>query len=82
MQELVTKIVTALVECPDEVRVQQVQGKVGVLIEIEVNPTDRRFVIGKQGRNIEAIRHLLSCVGVARDMKVRVHLVGDDPAPR
>ena len=79
MRELVERIVAALVEKPDEVRVREVQGKVGVLIEIEVHPNDRRFVIGKQGRNIEAIRHLLSCVGVARSLKVRVHLVGDDP---
>ena len=79
MQELVEKIVSALVERPEDVKVREIQGKVGVLIEIEVHPSDRRFVIGKQGRNIEAIRHILSCVGVARNLKVRVHLVGDEP---
>jgi len=78
MRELVERIVIALVEHPDKVQINEVKGQVGVVIEVDVDPTDWRFVIGKQGRNIEAIRHLVSCVAVARRLKVRVHLADDD----
>ena len=43
-----------------------------------MHPEDRRFVIGKQGRTIDAIRNLAFSAGAARNLKVQIHLVGDD----
>ncbi|MFH1844224.1 MAG: KH domain-containing protein [bacterium] len=77
MRDLVERIITALVEHPDKVRVNEVKGQATTIIEVDVDPSDRRFVIGKQGRNIEAIQHLVSCVAVARKLiRVRVFLIG------
>jgi len=78
MRELVERIITALVEQPDKVRVDEVKGQTSTIIEIEVEPSDRRYVIGKQGRNIGAIRHLVSCAAIAQNRRVRVFLAGDD----
>ena len=81
MRELVERIVAALVEHPDKVLVSEVKGEASTIIEVEVDPTDRRFVIGKQGQNIDAIRHLMKCVAVARNLRVRLHLAEDERQP-
>ena len=61
-KELVTRIVKALVEYPDEVNVQEVQSETTSVIELRVNSGDIGKVIGKQGRTAKAIRNILGAV--------------------
>jgi len=58
---LIEKIAKWIVDAPDEVFVDQVDGDV---IELEVAEGDVGKVIGRQGRNVRALRALLSAVGV------------------
>jgi len=81
MREFVERIITALVEHPDKVQVNEFKGQATTIIEVDVDPSDRRFVIGKHGRNIDAIRHLVTCVAIARKQRVRLHLTEDDSQP-
>jgi len=60
MKELVEFIAKALVDEPDQVRVQEVVGEKVTVIELRVAPGDLGKVIGKQGRTARAIRILLN----------------------
>ena len=58
---LIEKIAKWIVDAPDEVFVDQVDGDV---IELEVAEGDVGKVIGRQGRNVRALRALLIAAGV------------------
>jgi predicted RNA-binding protein YlqC (UPF0109 family) len=58
---LIEKIAKWMVDAPDQVFVDQYDDGV---IELEVAEGDVGKVIGRQGRNVRALRTLLSAVGV------------------
>jgi predicted RNA-binding protein YlqC (UPF0109 family) len=60
MKDLITKIVKALVDRPEEVSVNEVGGSQTTVLEVRVAKTDIGKVIGKQGRTAKAIRTILS----------------------
>ena len=80
MKAFIEFIVKNLVDYPDEVVVTETAGTQTAICELRVNPADVSKIIGKQGRNIMAIRSLLECVG-ARQHK-RTHLEIIEPADR
>ncbi|MCP4745648.1 MAG: KH domain-containing protein [Desulfobacteraceae bacterium] len=57
--QLVEYIAKALVDDPDNVSVSEISGIQTTVFELKVAKKDVGKVIGKQGRNAEAIRHLL-----------------------
>ncbi len=67
MKDLITAIVKALVDQPDEVSVNEIGGSHTIVLEVRVAKTDMGKVIGKQGRNAQAIRTIISAAsGKAR----------------
>ena len=67
MKDLISDIVKALVDQPEEVTVNEIEGGHTVVLEISVAKSDMGKVIGKQGRNAQAIRTILSAAaGKAR----------------
>ena len=60
VRALIELIAKSLVDAPDEVFVEQVDGDV---IELEVAESDVGKVIGRQGRTARALRALLSAAG-------------------
>ncbi len=60
MKDLIEYIARALVDHPDQVRVNEVQGERTSVIELTVAKEDLGKVIGKQGRTARAIRTILS----------------------
>lgn len=56
MKEFVETIVKALVDNPDEVAVFEITGEHTIAIELKVAKEDMGRVIGRKGRNIQAIR--------------------------
>jgi len=64
MRALVEQIAKSLVDDPDHVAVNQVEGEQGTVLELTVAATDLGKVIGKQGRTARAMRTLLGAVGV------------------
>jgi predicted RNA-binding protein YlqC (UPF0109 family) len=59
---LVEQIAKALVDHPEQVRVNEVRGENTAVLELSVAKEDMGKVIGKQGRTAVAIRTLLSNV--------------------
>ena len=72
MKELVELIAKALVDNPDKVKVTQLDGEQSSIIELSVAPEDLGKVIGKQGRNAQAIRVVIGAAGMK--LKKRVNL--------
>ena len=63
VKDLVLKIVRSLVDSPEQVSVSEIGGGDTVVYELTVSKSDVGKVIGKQGRNIDAIRTILGAVG-------------------
>jgi len=60
MKDLITAIVQALVDQPEEVSVNEIGGSHTTVLEVRVAKTDIGKVIGKQGRTAQEIRTILS----------------------
>jgi predicted RNA-binding protein YlqC (UPF0109 family) len=61
VRTLIEGIVKALVDAPEAVSIEQVEGDV---LELTVAPNEVGKVIGRQGRTARALRTLLSAAGV------------------
>ncbi len=67
MKDLISDIVKALVDQPDQVSVNEVEGGHTIVLELSVAKSDMGKVIGKRGRNALALRTILSAAsGKAR----------------
>jgi len=60
MKDLITEIVQALVDQPEQVTVTEIEGSHTVVLELSVSKSDMGKVIGKKGRNALALRTILS----------------------
>lgn len=67
-KELVEFVVKSLVDVPDEVSVNVIEGEKSTILELKVAQEDVGKVIGKQGRIAKAIRTILSA-SATRDGK-------------
>jgi len=59
MKDLITEIVQALVDQPEEVSVNEIGGSHTTVLEVRVAKTDIGKIIGKHGRTAQAIRTVL-----------------------
>jgi len=75
MEELVGNIAKALVDNPDEVQVNAVEGEQTTVVELRVDPQDLGKVIGKQGRTARAIRTLLGAAGTKCNKRVLLEIL-------
>ena len=82
MNELVTMIVRALVDDPEQVAVNKVEGERSIIFEVRVAPDDLGKVIGKGGRIANALRTLVRAAGT-KDRKsiwVDINKLGEEGA--
>jgi predicted RNA-binding protein YlqC (UPF0109 family) len=73
--EVVAFIAKALVDDPDAVEVQAVEGDRNVIIELTVAPADLGKVIGKDGRTARALRTLLSATSAKQDKRAVLEIL-------
>ena len=71
MKELVECMAKALVDIPDQVEVTEIVGEHTLVIGVKVAKEDMGKIIGKKGRNAQAIRTLLN----AASAKLRKHVL-------
>ncbi len=72
MKELVEKIVHALVDSPEEVHVEEIEGTNVKILEIKVSKQDVGALIGKKGKNITALRTIVAAAGKGKRYMVDV----------
>ena len=75
MKELVETIAKALVDHPEEVRVNPVEKDRILVYELSVHPDDMGKIIGKQGRIVKALRTVVTSAAVTVDKRVTVEIV-------
>ncbi len=76
MIDLVRHLVEPLVEHPDEVHIQVVEGEAAVILEMSTHPDARAALESDEGRAVRAIRNVLSAAAGKR--KATMDLVNED----
>lgn len=71
-------IVKALVDHPENVKIDRKVDEMGVLLSLSVHPEDMGQIIGKAGSTARAIRNLVRIVGLKNH--ARVNLKIEEPA--
>lgn len=67
-------LVKAIVDNPDDVKIERKVDELGVLLSLKVNPQDMGQVIGRQGSTAKSIRSLLRIVGVKNNARVNLKI--------
>lgn len=82
MHDLVTIIVRALVDQPEDVAVNKVEGERSIIFEVRVAPDDLGKVIGKGGRIANALRTLVRAAGTKerKSIWVDINKLGESSA--
>ena len=75
MKEIVEMITKSLVDNPEKVKVSQLDGQQSSIIELKVAPEDVGKIIGKQGRNVQAIRVILGAAGMKLKKRFNLELI-------
>ncbi len=75
MKELLETIAKALVDYPEEVFVNEVEGERSLILELRVSKEDMGKVIGKQGRIAKAIRTVVKASAVKEDKRVVIEIL-------
>lgn len=75
MKELVEAIAKALVDKPDQVQVNSVDGEQVTVLELRVDPTDLGKVIGRQGRTAKSIRTILGAAGMKLKKRLTLEIL-------
>jgi len=73
---LVEYLVTALVDNPDDVRIERREGPSSTAYTIAVHPDDTGKIIGRQGRVIKAIRVLVRAAASVDGSDATVDVIG------
>lgn len=75
MKELLEIIARSLVDYPDDVQVNEVEGENSLILELRVAGEDMGKVIGKQGRIAKAIRTVVKAAAVKENKRVVVEII-------
>jgi len=77
VKEFVETIVKALVDCPEDVEVHEVQGQHSCVIELKVAQEDIGKVIGKRGVHAQALRTLITAAGGKKKKRYVLEILED-----
>ena len=69
---VLTYLVRSLVDEPDAVRVDEVEGRRGIKLEVRVAPGDLGRVIGRRGRTAQSIRTVVRAAAARDEREVDV----------
>ena len=75
MQNLLIKIAQALVDYPEQISVNEIEGDQIVALELRAAKSDMGKIIGKKGKNVNAIRTVLNAASTKTGKKHVLELV-------
>jgi predicted RNA-binding protein YlqC (UPF0109 family) len=75
MKELIEFIVKSLVDLPNEVNINEVEGEKVTLIELHVAKTDVGKVIGKKGKTAVAIRTIINAISTKQGKSIKIEIM-------
>lgn len=74
-KDLLEFLAKALVDNPEAVQVNQVDGEKSVILELKVATEDMGKIIGKQGHIAQAIRTIMKAAAMKDGKKVLVEII-------
>ena len=74
-KELVEYMVKSLVDHPDQVEIQEVEGEKSTILELRVTKEDIGNVIGKHGRIARAIRTIINASATKSGKRVVLEIL-------
>lgn len=75
LKEILEKLVRAIVDKPDEIRILETKGHKICIYELRVASVDFGKVIGKHGRNAQALRTILQSISAKMGMRVMLEIL-------
>jgi len=75
VKELIKYIVQAMVDHPEQIEVSEVEGKHSTVLEVKVAKEDIGKIIGKQGRNAQAIRTILNAASAKTKKRTIMEII-------
>jgi predicted RNA-binding protein YlqC (UPF0109 family) len=75
VKELVLYLAKSLVDHPEEVEVNEIEGDRSIILELKVSPEDMGKIIGKQGRIAKAIRTVVKAAATKEGKRVVVEIL-------
>jgi len=75
VRELIEIMAKALVEHPDQVQVSEIAGENASIIELRTAKEDIGKVIGKRGRNAQAMRTILNATSAKLRKRVVLEII-------
>ena len=75
MKGLLEYLARQLVDLPDQVEVQELEGERSIILELRVAPEDMGKVIGRQGKTAQAIRTLVKAAGLREGKRAMVEII-------
>ena len=73
-QDFLEYLIKALVDHPEDVKINRKVDEMGVLLSLKVNPEDMGQIIGKAGSTARAIRSLVRIVGLKNHARVNLKI--------
>lgn len=73
-KEFLEYVIKALVDHPEDVKIDRKVDEMGVLLSLKVNPEDMGQIIGKGGSTARAIRNLVRIVGLKNHARVNLKI--------
>ena len=73
-QEFLEYLVKALVDHPEDVKIDRRVDEMGVLLSLKVHPEDMGQIIGKAGATARSIRSLVRIVGLKNHARVNLKI--------
>lgn len=73
-KEFLEYVIKALVDNPNDVKLDRTVDEMGVLISLTVNPADMGKIIGRSGNTAKAIRTLLRIIGMKNNARVNLKI--------
>ena len=75
VRELIEMMAKALVEYPDQVSVSEIAGEHALVIELRTAKEDLGKIIGKKGRNAQAMRTILNAASAKLRKRVVLEII-------
>ena len=75
MRELVEFMVKAMVDNPDQLEVSEIAGSDTLVIELKAAKEDMGKIIGKKGRNAQAMRLILNAASAKLRKRVVLEII-------
>ena len=76
MKETLEVIVKNLVDSPEELSINELDGEKSIVFEVKVAETDMGKVIGKQGRVAKSVRTVMKAVAAKNKKRVTIEFIG------